>query len=56
MLIEMWYYFFKDNPDRNVKEKLEIIRPLVSLSDNDDDIRIFNFWAKKAGVSEISHK
>lgn len=55
MLIDIWFFFFADNPETNLKEKLEIIRPLVAISDN-DDICIFNYWAKKAGIPEIGHK
>lgn len=56
MLVDIWYFFFADNPETNTKEKLEIIRPLVALSGDGDDIRIFNFWAGHTGAPEIKQE
>ena len=36
----------------NIKEKLEIIRSIVSLGSS-EDIALFNYWAKKACCPEI---
>lgn len=56
MLNDIWYLFFADNPEVNLIEKLKIIRPLVALSEDPDDICVYNFWAKEAGIPEIKRK
>lgn len=52
MITDIWCRFFEDNSFENLREKLEIIRPLVKLS-SPEDIIIFNYWAKKSDVSLI---
>lgn len=49
---EIWYWFFFDEPETNIVRKLEIIRPLVTLG-TQEDITLFNYWAKKAGYPII---
>ena len=52
MLTEIWCRFFEDGPEKNTKEKLELIRIIVSLSEI-EDIRLYNYFARKEGIAEI---
>lgn len=52
MLTDIWCRFFEDASDNDMKEKLEILRPLVKVS-SPEDITIFNYWAKKKGLPPI---
>ena len=52
ILTDIWCYFFIDGAETNIKEKLEIIRSIVSLSEP-NDIALYNYWAKKEGIELI---
>lgn len=52
MLTEIWCRFFEDGAETNTREKLELIRPLVLLSDI-EDINIYNHFAHKEGIPTI---
>ena len=55
MLTEIWCHFYKDGPEHNTREKLEIIRSIVLLSDI-EDITLYNFFAKREGLPIIETK
>lgn len=52
LITDIWCRVFDDTSMEKMREKLEIIRPLVMLS-TQEDIVIFNYWAEKSGVSLI---
>lgn len=52
MRTDIWCRFFENNSFEIMKEKLEIMRPLIMLS-SQEDITIFNYWAMKSGVPLI---
>lgn len=51
-ITDVWCRVFEDTSMETMREKLEIIRPLVALSSY-EDIVVFNHWAQKSGVSLI---
>lgn len=54
MLTDIWCRFFEDASDNDMKEKLEILRPLVKVS-SPEDITIFNYWAKKRAFLRLNN-
>ena len=52
ILTEIWCIFYTNGAKTNTREKLEIIRSVVSIA-NSKDIAIFNHWAQKANCPEI---
>lgn len=51
MLIDIWCRIFEGNVNER-KNLLEFARPLVQLSE-DNDLTVFNYWARKEGLQEI---
>lgn len=52
MLTDIWCRFFGDGAAHNTREKLEIMRPLILLSDI-EDITLYNYYAKQEGIPLI---
>lgn len=51
----IWCAFYLGGVENNLKKKLEIIKPLISLSDS-DNIKIYNHWAQRAHYQQIDLK
>lgn len=52
ILTDIWCHFFVDDPQTNTRDKLEIMRIIVERA-SEEDIQIYNYWARKVGVAPI---
>ena len=53
MVSDIWNLFYVDGPETNTEIKLEIIRTLIKRSDI-ENIELFNYWARKVNIPEIT--
>ena len=50
---DLWCRFYEDGAMTNTREKLEIMRTAIYLSDSHMEKNLFNYWASKIGAEDL---